>query len=207
MSASLDSAVPQILCMKVDPQGAQQYRVRNGERIKYPSSYPRPSSVTRPSIWLSSRRLNGVNDVWNDIQINVLDLQPTVQLNDGVFETLVSNSAIAGLQTAPSTPELSASDEKVAVVAKIAPSNFKIGQIERETRGYQMLQQRGASHLGPRFLGHVHEGGCMMGFLLEKLEGRSHTSPEEFSRCEAVLGRLHELGLSHRDIRRDIFLC
>ncbi|KAK7530127.1 hypothetical protein IWX50DRAFT_557696, partial [Phyllosticta citricarpa] len=131
----------------------------------------------------SSRRLNGVNDVWNDIQINVLDLQPTVQLNDGVFETLV------------------------AVVAKIAPSNFKIGQIERETRGYQMLQQRGASHLGPRFLGHVHEGGCMMGFLLEKLEGRSHTSPEEFSRCEAVLGRLHELGLSHRDIRRDIFLC
>jgi hypothetical protein len=36
---------------------------------------------------------------------------------------------------------------------------------EQETRAYQMLE---GSELAPRFLGRVHESGCIIGFLREK---------------------------------------
>lgn len=61
------------------------------------------------------------------------------------------------------------------------------------------------SGLTPRFLGHVHENGRIMGFLLEKIEGRPD-SPQDLSVCETALGKLHGLGLVHGDVNRYNFL-
>lgn len=59
--------------------------------------------------------------------------------------------------------------------------------------------------MAPRFLAHVHENGRIIGFLLEKIEGRS-ASFQDLSACETALGKLHELGLVHGDVNRYNFL-
>lgn len=88
------------------------------------------------------------------------------------------------------------------VIAKIARFEWELPRIEQETRAYQLLEGSG---LAPRFLAHVHENGRIMGFLLEKTEGRS-ASFQDLSICEATLGKLHELGLVHGDANRYNFL-
>lgn len=93
------------------------------------------------------------------------------------------------------------------MIVKIARFEWEIRRIERETRAYQVLGQRGASDVAPRFLGHVHEGGRVMGLLLEKWDGRSGgASIEDLSACEAALARFHGLGLFHGDANRYNFL-
>lgn len=88
------------------------------------------------------------------------------------------------------------------MIAKIARFEWEVPRIEQETRAYQLLEGSG---LAPRFLGHVHEDGRVMGFLLEKLEGRP-ASLQDLSVCEAALGKLHGLGLLHGDVNRYNFL-
>jgi tRNA A-37 threonylcarbamoyl transferase component Bud32 len=88
------------------------------------------------------------------------------------------------------------------VIAKIARFEWEIPRIERETRAYQLLEYSG---LTPRFLGHIHENGRIMGFLLEKIEGRP-ASIQDLDICEAALGKLHELGFLHGDANRYNFL-
>ncbi|KAI1271329.1 alpha-galactosidase A [Xylaria sp. FL0933] len=55
------------------------------------------------------------------------------------------------------------------------------------------------------FLAHVHENGRIVGFLLEKIEGRSASS-QDLSVCETALRKLYELGLVHGDVNRYNFL-
>jgi len=90
----------------------------------------------------------------------------------------------------------------VAVIAKIARFEWELPRIEQETRAYQLLDGSG---LAPRFLAHVHENGRIVGFLLEKIEGRS-ASFQDLSVCETALRKLHELGLAHGDVNRYNFL-
>ncbi|KAK4237664.1 cyclin f-box [Achaetomium macrosporum] len=71
-----------------------------------------------------------------------------------------------------------------------------------KTRAYQLLEGSG---LAPRFLGHVHENGRIMRFLLEKAEGRP-ASFQDLSACETALRKLHALGLVHGDVNRYNFL-
>lgn len=61
------------------------------------------------------------------------------------------------------------------------------------------------SGLAPRFLGHIHENGRIIGFLLEKMEGR-FASFQDLRTCETALGKLHELGFKHGDVNRYNFL-
>lgn len=88
------------------------------------------------------------------------------------------------------------------MIAKIARFEWEIPRAEQETRAYQLLEGSG---LAPRFLAHVHENGRIVGFLLEKTEGRS-ASIQDLSACETALGKLHELGLVHGDVNRYNFL-
>ena len=88
------------------------------------------------------------------------------------------------------------------MIAKIARFEWELPRIEQEPRVYQLLESCG---LIPRFLAHVHENGRIMGFLLEKIEGRS-ASFQGLSVCETALGKLHELGLVHGDVNRYNFL-
>jgi tRNA A-37 threonylcarbamoyl transferase component Bud32 len=85
---------------------------------------------------------------------------------------------------------------------RFARFEWEIPRIERETQVYHLLQETG---IAPRFLGHVHEGGRVIGFLLEKLDGHP-AGIEHLSSCEHVLGRLHRLGLLHGDINRHNFI-
>jgi hypothetical protein len=72
------------------------------------------------------------------------------------------------------------------IIAKIARFEWEIPRIERETRAYQLLEGSG---LSPRFLGHIHENGRIMGFLLEKVEGRA-ASIQDLGICETALEKL-----------------
>lgn len=92
------------------------------------------------------------------------------------------------------------------MIAKIARFEWEIPRIEHETRIYQLLHQKHAVDLAPRFLGHIREGGRVMGFLLEKLHGRSHASINNLDQCELALKSFHGLGLIHGDVNRYNFL-
>lgn len=89
-----------------------------------------------------------------------------------------------------------------AIIAKIARFEWEIPRTEQETRAYQLLEGSG---LAPRFLGHIHENGRIMGLLLEKIEGRL-ASFQDLSICKTALEKLHELGLVHEDVNRYNFL-
>lgn len=56
--------------------------------------------------------------------------------------------------------------------------------------------------------GHLTENGRVMGFLVEKVEGRFACS-DDLAQCEALLRRLHglgDLGLVPRDVNRYNFI-
>lgn len=67
---------------------------------------------------------------------------------------------------------------------------------------YSKLENTG---LAPRFIGHVHEHGRVIGFILEKLEGRE-ANIKDISSCQSALQRLHDIGILHGDVNRYNFI-
>jgi RIO-like serine/threonine protein kinase len=59
--------------------------------------------------------------------------------------------------------------------------------------------------IAPNFLGHLTENGITMGFLLQKVDGEP-ACVNDLANCEAVLHRLHRLGMIHGDVNRYNFL-
>lgn len=57
---------------------------------------------------------------------------------------------------------------------------------EAETRIYQVLQGCG---LAPQFLERIHEGGKVLGFLLEKIPDRRNAERADLEICKAALRR------------------
>jgi predicted Ser/Thr protein kinase len=92
-------------------------------------------------------------------------------------------------------------DQKT-MIAKMARFPWEIGYIEAETRIYQLIQPLGIT---PPFLGHIHEAGRVIGFLLEKIEGR-HANLEDLEICKAALQRLHDQRILHGDCNRYNFI-
>ena len=137
---------------------------------------------------LQSVALAGVrdSDIWHPTSVGCLEVSRKRQLTGATFEA--------------SCPTLS--PPVTEVIAKIARFEWEIPRIEQETRAYKILENTG---IGPRFLGHIHEHGRVMGFVLEKVEGRPATV-EDLSRCESVLRRLHDHGLVHGDINKYNFI-
>jgi len=210
---------PIMLSMSVDDDDSyeSEYRVRIGNQVKYliisPGTFDRDTlsfplqslpplpdneewtvaNISRDKTSgdlrtaISNRTLAGVNGQWHPTKVDCLDLERTRQLTVMAFE-VVSHSI-----TLPS---------QATIVAKIARFEWELPRIRQETRAYQLLEGRG---LAPRFLAHLHENGRIMGFLLEKLEGRS-ASIQDLDVCETALGKLHELGLVHGDVNRYNFL-
>lgn len=215
-------AKPIILSMSVDDDDSceSEYRAQVGGHVKYitisPGTFDRDTlsfpfqsltlllfdeewSVARISrnkssgdlrASMSNRALAGVSCQWHDISVDCLKLERTKQLTATAFEAISHSDLPIAL---PSPP---------IVIAKIASFEWEISRNEKETRAYQMLEDSG---LAPRFLAHVHEGGRVIGFLLEKLEGRS-ASIQDLKSCEAALMRLHNRKLKHGDVNRHNFL-
>lgn len=231
MAEVQDDDSTRIISMEADPQDEveSEYRIKAGANVKYVTivpgtldpellSFPLRSLPALPyndHSWtvaqisrnpqsgefitqLSDRKLPGVEGVWHEKSFDVLKLQRTKQLSAAAFQAL-----LPGLSSLQATGEPSS---EVEVIAKIARFEWEIPRIERETRIYQLLHRTPAEDLAPRFLGHLHEGGRVMGFLLEKIQGRTHASIEDLHDCESALKRFHALGLIHGDVNRYNFL-
>lgn len=214
---------PRILSMEVDDEDSfeSEYRVRIGNIVKYiiisPKTFDRETlsfpiqslpnlpykeewTVARISrdatngdlkTSISNQTLAGVKCQWHNTCINCLELERTKQLTAMAFEA-----------TAPHVKLFNSPLPIATVIAKIARFEWEIPRIERETRAYQLLE---GSELAPRFLGHIHENGRVMGFVLEKVEGRP-ASLQDLNLCEQALRKLHDLGCTHGDINRYNFL-
>jgi hypothetical protein len=213
-----------------DDEVESEYRIRVGNKIKYIEialgtfdgdtlSFPLASLPLLPysdDKWttayisrdaesgelrtsLSERQLAGVQNLWHSTQIDVLNLERVERLT-----VTASVAMICGI-TNPTTKATTTLPLGSQVVAKIARFGWEIPRIERETRAYELLEQR-HPELAPRFLGHVREGGRVIGFLLEKLEGRREAGINDFHNCEVTLKRFHSLGLLHGDPNRYNFL-
>lgn len=145
------------------------------------------------TVSLSNRALAGVKCQWHHTKVDCLELLRTKQLTAGAFEATVSPSIL---------PIIALPSPDTTVIAKIARFEWEVPGIEQETRAYQLLEGRG---LAPRFLAHVHENGRIMGFLLEKVQGRP-ASLQDLDACKTALGKLYELGLVHGDVNKYNFL-
>lgn len=214
---------PVILSMEVCSRDDSDYRILIEDQIKYvtiaPSTYDRETlsmllsslpTLPKEENWnrahiirdpatselktaLQSVALAGVrdSDTWHPTSVNCLELSRKRQLTVATFEA-----------SCPTLNPLTSPTLMTKVIAKIARFGWEIPRIEQETRAYRILENTG---IAPRFLGHIHEHGRVMGFVLEKVEGRPATI-EDLSRCESVLQRLHDHGIVHGDINKYNFI-
>lgn len=133
-------------------------------------------------LWVKFVELPKIGSTWHDKYIGYNSL--------GFGESLMPNVTEAW------HPELG------NVIAKFARFEWEIANYEAETRAYRWID---GHNIGPGFLAHLTEEGRVIGFLLEKVEGR-HAGIEELARCEEVVRRLHSLGIVHGDLNRYNFL-
>ncbi|OAL56906.1 alpha-galactosidase A [Pyrenochaeta sp. DS3sAY3a] len=232
MQSDQTSVIPFVLSMEVDDdnEGESEYRIRIGNKVKYlkiaPAtfdrntlSFPLPSLPSLPyndDNWtvahisrdvgsgelrtsLSKQRMATVQNVWHSTEVDVLDLERVERLTATAFEAVICATTHSTLNAATILPHRS------RIVAKIARFEWEIPRIERETRAYQLLEQKDPG-LAPRFLGHIREGDRVMGLLLEKVEGSRNAVISDLHDCKLALGRLHNLGVLHSDVNRHNFL-
>lgn len=221
-----------ILSMEVDDsnENESEYRIRIGHKVKYLKiaaatfdrdtlSFPLaslPLSLFSDDNWnvahisrdvnsgelqtsLLQQQLAGVQNVWHSTQVDILDLERVERLTAATFEAVVCETTDSNTKTSITHPY------HCKLIAKIARFEWEIPRIERETRAYQLLQQKDPA-LTPRFLGHIREGDRVIGLLLEKLDDRRTAAIRDLHSCKMVLERLHNFGLLHGDVNRHNFL-
>jgi tRNA A-37 threonylcarbamoyl transferase component Bud32 len=89
-----------------------------------------------------------------------------------------------------------------SVVAKIARFEFEVPRVETEIMVYQVIDGHG---IGPAFLRHLIEHDRIIGFLLERVEGRCGAIGDLVA-CQGVIERLHSFGIVHGDLNRHNFI-
>ena len=57
-----------------------------------------------------------------------------------------------------------------------------------------------------RFLGHLHEHGRVIGFLIEEILNSRHAELDDLEVCRKALSDLHRLGIKHGDTNKYNFL-
>ncbi|OJI89420.1 hypothetical protein ASPTUDRAFT_49037 [Aspergillus tubingensis CBS 134.48] len=212
---------PTILSMDVSSKDNSDYRILLQNKIRYltirPGTFNRSTLSTPLSslpnlpgddTWncalisrdpasgelttdLQTRNLTGITDIWHPMQIDCLQLRRTRQLTATAFEATYCSTTSELLSTTTL--------ENTTVIVKIARFEWELPRLSQETSIYKQLQ--GISDLAPRFLGHVHEHGRVIGFILEKIEGRE-AGIEDLVGCQAALKRLHDIGIVHGDVNR-----
>ncbi|KAK2030759.1 alpha-galactosidase A [Colletotrichum zoysiae] len=208
---------PEVLSMETSTRDDSYFRIRYNDKVKYVvvtrgtfnsdelclPLYSLPPLPYEDDGWtvarvsrnpgspqlqfvLENRPLQGVKEIWHPEQVDCLALKRVQRLTMNVSECTRKG------QEAPQS----------TFIAKIARFEWEIPRIEQEGHVYRLLQD---TDIGPQFLGHVVEQGRVIGFVLEKLHGKS-ASIEHRARCTEVLGRLHRLGLLHGDVNRHNFI-
>ncbi|KAK6496140.1 hypothetical protein TWF481_002164 [Arthrobotrys musiformis] len=130
--------------------------------------------------------LPSIDHIWHEKSFDYLSLQMKKRLGANVH-----------LVTAPHVHP-----ENRDVIAKFARFPWEVERYALETKSYEWIKGHG---IGPQFLGHLTEDGRVIGFLMEKLEGR-HATIADLPACKEVVGRLHALGILHGDLNKHNFL-
>lgn len=203
--------------LSVDPHDDSYYRLLvNGEHFKYITIQPglyavddmswptklvpqlppfppgdwnlglisKDTKTGRPCFeWTVRKLFGGVQDLWHPAKVDFLSLR-------------------LGKKLMPNVYEVTCCSFDSPVIAKFAAFPFEIEDIIKETRVYEWIEGQG---IGPKFLGHLMEEGRVMGFLLEKVEGR-HATVEDLPLCEAVVSKLHACNIVHNDLNKHNFL-
>ncbi|KAI5856719.1 alpha-galactosidase A [Durotheca rogersii] len=137
----------------------------------------------------STDPLPEIQTTWHELRVDVLKLERTRRFRSGVHEVQYNGAP---------------------AIAKIACFQWDIARIERESWAYSIMARHHNQHpnespIAPNFLGHLTENGRTMGFLLQKVNGEP-ACIDDLANCEALLRRLHRLGLIHGDVNRYNFL-
>lgn len=136
---------------------------------------------------ISNDALPKVERTWHARYVDVLSLAQTNRFRSAVHEVLYNGSP---------------------AVAKIACFDWDMARIERETWAYSILAQRHdpeKARVAPGFLAHLTENGRVMGLLVEKVDGVP-ANIDDLASCEALVRRVHGMGLIHGDVNRYNFL-
>ncbi|KAI1816513.1 alpha-galactosidase A [Poronia punctata] len=147
----------------------------------------RDSSSGQLEVEFSAADLPRVETTWHPRMVDSLDIELTERL------TMLTREC--KLKTGDSTPE--------TMVVKMARFPWEIQYMEAETRIYQLLK---GQDIAPEFLGHVHEAGRVIGFLLEKIPNGRNAEPADLEICKSALRRFHALGLVHGDCNKYNFI-
>jgi hypothetical protein len=121
----------------------------------------------------------------------------------------MSNSA-EHHKIAQDPPNQSPKKSEIEILSQEVDDQEGLYRIRVRHRAYSIISRHQHQHpseppIAPNFLGHLTENGRVMGLLLEKVNGR-FASPDDRSKCEEAIRRLHGMGLIHGDINRYNFL-
>ncbi|KFY24379.1 hypothetical protein V493_05279 [Pseudogymnoascus sp. VKM F-4281 (FW-2241)] len=180
---------PKIISMTVDGDYfcESEYRLQIGKQMKYlvinPGTYDRDTlsfpladlpplqydkwtvaHIPRPqsqSGYLhtsySPRKLSSVEGTWHPTTIDYFNPERIEQLTALAYEATPSPALASTLGTSP------------PIIAKIIRFVWGTPPLEQETEIYRLLEGYG---LASRFLGHIREGGGVIGFLVKDITGR-----------------------------------
>ena len=133
--------------------------------------------------WTIWKDFSSISNLWHPIYVDYLSLK--------LGKCFMSNVCEVSSDRFPTT-----------VIAKFARFPYETSYFDAETSIYALLEGYG---IGPAFLGHVTEGERVIGFLLEKVDGR-HAGIEDLDICQRLVTKLHGLGIVHGDLNRHNFL-
>lgn len=128
--------------------------------------------------------VQSVWSVWHPTIVDHLELKTVTRLRSNIHEV-----------THVLFPE--------PVIFKLALFPWQIQHLEAETRAYEWIRN---VEVGPRFLGHVSEGGRIVGFLMENITRACPATLDDLEACKIALAQLHSLGILHGDVNRNNFL-
>jgi predicted Ser/Thr protein kinase len=130
----------------------------------------------------SIRQFEEVTTLWHNINIDITTLPVVGAIKANCFKVL---------------------HEGEWAIAKFARFDWEIRFIEAETAIYWTIEKH---DIAPKFLGHLHENGRVVGILLEYIDGRRPRKEQDYETCAHALSRLHDLGLVHGDVNLDNFI-
>lgn len=139
---------------------------------------------------LQQRIFIGITHPWHPVLVDCLELKRIKQFTATTYGATYSGDEPLVTMSSP------------VVIVKITRFEWEIPRLSQETLIYKSLEDRG---LAPRFIGHVHEHGRVIGFMLEKLEGRE-ANIKDLSSCQSTLQRLHDIDILHGDANRYNFI-
>ncbi|KAK7466353.1 hypothetical protein VKT23_005081 [Stygiomarasmius scandens] len=136
---------------------------------------------------LSWEKLPGITDIWHNRLIDFLSTTVREHIQAEVKVVTVDH---------PSLPP------NQHYIRKDANFPFEISHVANETSVYKLIEGCG---IGPRFIGHLLEHDRVIGFVLEKVDGR-FANIDDLDVCTVAVDKLHALGIVHNDLNRYNFI-